>query len=162
MPLTVTFTDGSLGSPTSFYWQFGDGFTSISQNPVHLYQTPGVYTVTLRATNSQNGGVGVWNNAITVTSGLTPIPTPTPVPDEITAAYIADLMSGSAPVDIRFQDQSTGNPVSWTWDFGDGQVSPLQNPTHRYTTPGSYSVTLLAQNNRYSGSLMIPGFIVVS
>ena len=66
-PLAVQFTDKSVGNPMSWYWQFGDGDTSVSQNPLHLYQVPGVYSVTLRAVNNQSGGVCVWNNAIIVT-----------------------------------------------------------------------------------------------
>ena len=66
-PLLIRFTDHSVGDPLSFYWQFGDGSTSNEQNPVHVYQTPGIYTVTLRAINNQSGGVGVLNNGVTVT-----------------------------------------------------------------------------------------------
>ncbi|MDD1728369.1 MAG: right-handed parallel beta-helix repeat-containing protein [Methanospirillum sp.] len=69
-PLTVSFSSGqSFGSPTSWYWQFGDGVTNTTQNPVHTYETPGIYTVTLRALNNQTSGYAVWNNCITVTDG---------------------------------------------------------------------------------------------
>ncbi|HON81316.1 MAG TPA: PKD domain-containing protein [Methanoregulaceae archaeon] len=47
-PLTVQFTDLSSGNPAGWTWLFGDGATSSGQNPVHVYQNPGVYTVTLR------------------------------------------------------------------------------------------------------------------
>ncbi len=47
---------------------------------------------------------------------------------------------------IQFTDNST-NATSWTWNFGDGTTSTLQNPTHTYTTPGTYTVTLTASNN---------------
>jgi PKD repeat protein len=47
--LTVSFTDISLGTPTSWAWDFGDSYTSTEQNPVHTYDSAGVYTVTLRA-----------------------------------------------------------------------------------------------------------------
>lgn len=49
--LSVTFTDASTNSPTSWAWDFGDGATSTSQNPTHSYTSSGVYTVTLIATN---------------------------------------------------------------------------------------------------------------
>jgi len=65
-PLAVQFTNKSAGDPTSFYWEFGDGNISTIENPVYIYQLPGVYSITLRANNSQSSGVGVWNNAITV------------------------------------------------------------------------------------------------
>ncbi len=49
----VAFTDRSTGAPTSWQWQFGDGGTSSSQNPTHVYAAPGPYTVTLIASNSK-------------------------------------------------------------------------------------------------------------
>ena len=158
-PLTVRFIDHSVGNPTSWYWQFGDGKTSISQNPVNIYEVPGTYTVTLRAGSSVSGGVGIYTDMIKVTNGVVPQPTPFPTPVKITADFTAVPHKGSAPLDVSFQDQSSGNPVSWIWYFGDGQVSTLQNPTHRYSSAGSYSVTLLAQNVKYSGSISKPGFI---
>ncbi|PVG80560.1 cell surface protein, partial [Nocardioides gansuensis] len=51
-PLSVTFTDTSTGSPTSWLWDFGDGTTSTAQNPSHTYTAAGTYTVSLRATNA--------------------------------------------------------------------------------------------------------------
>ena len=42
---------------------------------------------------------------------------------------------------IQFTDTSTGSPVEWLWDFGDGTTSTLQNPTHSYTVPGDYELT---------------------
>jgi hypothetical protein len=48
---TVTFTDASSGNPTSWFWNFGDGATSASQNPKHVFTHVGKYTVVLRATN---------------------------------------------------------------------------------------------------------------
>lgn len=51
-PLVVTFSDMSIGEPTSWLWDFGDGETAVEQNPVHTYTNPGEYTVTLTATNA--------------------------------------------------------------------------------------------------------------
>ena len=51
-PMVVQFTDQSVGDPISFYWQFGDGDVSEIQNPVHLYNSPGIYTITLTASNN--------------------------------------------------------------------------------------------------------------
>jgi PKD repeat protein len=96
VPMAVRCTDQSVGSPTSFYWQFGDGSASTSQNPVHIYQTPGTYDITLKATNNQSGGVAVYDNAITVTSGIVSRPTSTPVRGKIPAA-----LPESRCVDLR-------------------------------------------------------------
>jgi PKD repeat protein len=57
--------------------------------------------------------------------------------------------SGSAPLNVYFQDQSssTYSIKSWDWDFGDGDTSTLRNPTHIYTTPGKYTVSLMITNS---------------
>ena len=69
VPFHVSFKDNSLGSPTLWYWRFGDGFTSNEQNPVHMYMVPGIYTVTLRATNEKTGGYGEWSRMIQAVNG---------------------------------------------------------------------------------------------
>jgi hypothetical protein len=55
VPLSVEFTDESTNAPTSWAWDFGDGDTSTDQNPTHVYEAPGVYTVALTATNAGGG-----------------------------------------------------------------------------------------------------------
>ncbi len=162
VPLTVQFTNQSLGEPTSFQWDFGDGETSTERDPVHTYTTPGTYSVTLQAHNAWTGGVATLSHALTTTAGIVPSPTPTPVPGEITAAFSADRTSGSAPMQVSFTDLSTGNPTSWVWTLGDGTLSASQNTTHIYSAKGMYSITLTAQNSLYSGSIEKSGFITVT
>ncbi|AKB36571.1 cell surface protein [Methanosarcina siciliae C2J] len=63
------------------------------------------------------------------------------------ANFSADVTSGDAPLNVTFTDQSTGSPTSWSWDFGDGETSDEQNPTHIYSTPETnYTVTLTVEN----------------
>ncbi len=52
---------------------------------------------------------------------------------------------------LQFSDASTGSPNEWFWDFGDGSTSQLQNPTHSYQAPGTYTVTLYASNQEFNG-----------
>jgi uncharacterized repeat protein (TIGR01451 family) len=66
-PLTVQFTDKSKYNPTQWKWSFGDGATSTEQNPVHIYKTPGKYTVTLVATNAGGSDSDTIKNYIVVT-----------------------------------------------------------------------------------------------
>ncbi|MDD1729366.1 MAG: PKD domain-containing protein [Methanospirillum sp.] len=162
VPLTVQFTNQSLGNPTVFVWDFGDGGSSTEQDPVHTYTVPGRYPVTLRATNDWTGGIATQTNAVTATDGVVPSPTPTPVPGEITAAFSADQTSGAAPMQVSFLDQSTGSPTSWLWSLGDGTIAASQNVTHIYAAKGTYSVTLTAQNSVSSGSIEKNGFITVT
>lgn len=58
------------------------------------------------------------------------------------AEFSADTTSGPAPFTVNFRDESTGNILDWSWDFGDGGTSQDQNPTNQYTQPGLYTVTL--------------------
>lgn len=67
-PLSVTFTDASTNVPTQWLWEFGDGATSTSQNPVHSYATAGQKSVRLTASNSAGIDVEVKTNYITVSS----------------------------------------------------------------------------------------------
>jgi PKD repeat protein len=63
-----------------------------------------------------------------------------------TASFIAAPSSGCAPLQVFFTDTSGNTPTSWAWDFGDPPASTSQNPTHTYTTPGTYTVQLIASN----------------
>lgn len=63
-----------------------------------------------------------------------------------TANFTSNVVSGCNPLVISFTDQSTGNPSSWYWDFGNGNTSTLQNPQASYTLSGTYTVYLTASN----------------
>jgi PKD repeat protein len=65
-PHTVAFTDLSTGAPSSWLWNFGDGATSSAQHPSHTYNAPGVYTVTLTATNTVSSDSLAQDDLITV------------------------------------------------------------------------------------------------
>jgi len=123
----VQFQDFSRGNPTSWLWDFGDGQTSILQNPRHAYATPGSYKVIMTARNNiSSGRVSRTLNVILSTSASFTYGPAYPV-------------TGQA---VQFTDTSTGGPTSCRWDFGDSTTSTSQNPSHTYTTAGSYTVTL--------------------
>lgn len=132
-PLTVQFADMSMGGPTSWMWNFGDGSSSTERNPVHTYANPGVYSVTLMVTNSYGSGQKAEQDYIS--TGSIPV-----------ANFAAIPADGPAPLAVQFSDLSSGNPSSFEWDFGDGQASILRNPIHTYTASGSYTVTLTVHN----------------
>ena len=69
---------------------------------------------------------------------------PCPVPP--VADFTTDTTSGPAPLTVQFTDTSTNAPTAWSWDFGDATTSTLQNPSHTYAAPGTYTVTLTASN----------------
>ncbi len=60
---------------------------------------------------------------------------------------------------VSFVDKSTGNPTSWVWDLGDGNLSTSRNVTHLYTMKGTYPVGLTVQNGASSGSIEKKGYI---
>lgn len=126
--LAVSFTDQSIiAAPAIYDWTFGDGGTSTQQNPTHTYSMPGTYTVCLTVTDQC--GTNTFCSNVTVTC-------PAPV------SVWGTTSSGNGVV--SFADLSTGNPTAWAWDFGDGNTSSAQNPTHTFAATGSYLVCLTA------------------
>ncbi|MDY9926727.1 NosD domain-containing protein [Methanosarcina sp.] len=82
----------------------------------------------------------------------------TPVSD-----FFANTTSGNAPLKILFTDNSTGAPIYWFWDFGDGINSKhALNATHTFTEPGKYDVSLTVTNENGSNTRIMPGYITVS
>ena len=131
-PLSVQFTDNSTGNVTAWSWNFGDGNTSTEQSPNHIYTTSGTYTISLNASNAYGYSI---SNPATIT-----------VLEPPAAAFTADPAEGNAPLTVQFTDNSTGNVTAWLWNFGDGNTSTVQNPTHTYATADTYTVTLNASN----------------
>lgn len=150
--LQVTFTDGSTGSPTSWYWDFGDGTNSTQQNPKHTYSAVGVYMVTLTASNTAGSKTITKPSYITVTAAQ----------QKPTASFNSNVTSGIASLSVRFNDTSTGAPNAWSWNFGDGQTSRVASPTHTYTKAGTYTVTLTVQNTAGSSTTAKSGYIRVA
>lgn len=129
---TVNFADRSTGDPTTWLWNFGDNGSSLQQNPVHTYAAPGNYTVTLTVSNS--AGSNSTTQIMTIAAATPP-----------QAAFSATTAQNS--LQANFIDESTGNPTSWLWSFGDGSPSStLRNPVHVYATAGTYTVTLTVSN----------------
>ena len=77
------------------------------------------------------------------------------------ADFSASPTSGTAPLKVRFTDQSTENPVTWQWDFGDGKTSIDQNPTHTYVSDGTYTVKLTVKNKTGSDTVTHYDYIKV-
>ena len=65
----------------------------------------------------------------------------------VTTDFEADVLAGPAPLTAQFTDLSTGNPTAWAWDFGDGSGSTLQNPSHEYSAPGAYTVSVVVSRD---------------
>jgi PGF-pre-PGF domain-containing protein len=139
-PLSVAFTDTSTGFPTSWSWDFGDGVTSTSRNPVHEYSNIGNYSVALTVENDKGSDKAQKANYITVLLPLTTLPQ---LPS---ANFSSNLTFGKIPLTVQFNDTSTGFPTSWNWDFGDGNASVEQSPMHTYFSAGTYNINLTVNN----------------
>ena len=68
----------------------------------------------------------------------------------LNAAFSPSKTSGAFPLEVNFIDRSTGNASSWSWDFGDGNTSTLQSPTHTFTSAGRYTVSLTVSDGTNS------------
>jgi gliding motility-associated-like protein len=114
-PLLASFTDASFGTPTSYSWDFGDGFTSTDPNPFHNYTFPGTYTVTLTVTNASTSDTEVKTNFITVFRNPT-------------AKYLVTVDTICSGTSVTFTDSSTvgdGAINHYEWDFQDGTSSVI-------------------------------------
>jgi gliding motility-associated-like protein len=131
LPHTVFFTDQS-SLPDTWNWDFGDGGTSTAQNPIHTYIAAGDYTVNLTVKDTVNGCTSKVTDLIKIV-----IPR---------AQFSVTSRQGCGPLTVNFTDESTidGNDTveEWLWDFGDGNTSTEQNPTHTYESVGIYNVSL--------------------
>jgi gliding motility-associated-like protein len=134
----TTIDDNNGDVVTQWNWDFGDGNTSTQENPLHPYNSEGVFSVSLTATS--NFGC---------TDSFTLQTTVYPNPEVDFTPYDACLEQPN-----QFNDLSTvsnqftaNNIVSWEWDFGDGGSSTQQNPFHTYQADGNYNVSLTVTSN---------------
>lgn len=77
------------------------------------------------------------------------------------ANFFSDVTEGDAPLTVFFTDLSE-NASAWAWDFGDGQTSTDQHPSHTYTDPGTYTVTLIASNEANADTMEVVDLITVN
>jgi PKD repeat protein len=131
---SVTFTNTSTGAGANaqYTWSFGDGNQGTGVNASHTYQYNGVYMVCLTLNDFMNNCYNTYCDSVVIT-GLSNPP--------CNAMFTAWPDSSNANA-VYFYDQSSLNPIAWSWNFGDGNTSTLQYPTHAYAQAGTYSVCL--------------------
>lgn len=147
-PALPQFTDQStITAPdniVAWSWDFGNGNTSSQQNPTTPYSTNGTYTVSLTTTSSQNC-------TNTISQSVTVYAEPSASFDVNFSSNGLNAPGGCLYETIDFTDNSTinspDNITTWEWDFGDGNTSNTQNPTHQYATEGNYTVQLIITSN---------------
>lgn len=152
----TTFTDLSVpvsGAITNWSWNFGDsGPGSNVQSPTHTYAVDSTYNVTLIITNTAGCKDTITFQAVNVALPV--------------VSFAADTLAACPMLCVNFTDSTTtatGSIVQWTWNFGDSTAtSGMQNPSHCYSIPGTYTITLTTMNN--SGCVnttVIPDMITV-
>jgi PKD repeat protein len=138
-PLQVQLSSNASGGDgaLSYSWNFGDGNTSTSANPVHTYQSSGEFTASVTVTDN-NGDASSGTVDISVGSNLVP-----------NASVSATPRNGYAPLQVQFFGSANGGnaPLSYQWSFGTGDSSTDQNPTHTYQTAGSFTATLVVTDD---------------
>ncbi|KAA0004498.1 MAG: PKD domain-containing protein [Thermoplasmata archaeon] len=125
------------GFIVNWTWNFGDGNVSYEQNPSHQYADDGTYNVTL--TVRDNDGYASNISYLISVSNVEP-----------SAHFTFSPLNPSEGDTIYFSDMSSdsdGSVINWTWNFGDGNVSYEQNPSHQYADDGTYNVTLTVRDN---------------
>lgn len=138
----ITFYNPPPSSvPASYHWDFGvagtNSDTSNIANPSFNYPDTGTYKVTV-VISKQVNGVGCYDTAYALVRSY-----PT---------FTADFTKQDVCQDssVKFADGSVSTtvflPNAWSWDFGDGGSSSLQNPAHKYNAPGTYNVKMTAYN----------------
>ncbi len=136
-PIRVMFNDASTGSPTGWYWDLGNGTTSTEQHPSGTYFNPGNYTVKLTIYKGPDSSVVTKVGYVIVYANPT-------------VNFDASPKTGCYPLPVAFFDMSqagSGNTTNWQWDFGDGNISNQQFPTHTYTGTGLFNISLTITNS---------------
>lgn len=136
---TIQFTDTSFsGSPVKNYlWKFGDGSTATIKNPIHFYNTPGLYTVSLFI-NTVYG----CSDSLVQTAYIKVAASPS-------VKIISDTSyCGPSPVSFIAQLLKPDIISNWQWSFGNGNTSSMQNPpAEQYNLAGTYPVQLIVLNS---------------
>ncbi|WAI02462.1 PKD domain-containing protein [Methanogenium organophilum] len=134
----VTFTDTSTGNPDGWYWYFGNGaISNLQYPPAQTYESAGTYSVSLTVSNSA-GTSSAYVQTITVGE------------ESLEADFSYSPSSPDADEYVYFTDTSDGYPTGWEWDFGDNTGSESQNPSHKYSSDGTYTVELTVKKTGLS------------
>ena len=136
-PLTVNFSNTSkYADPNSYYWEFGAGEgSSHSIDPTYTYFNPGLYSVSLSATNILGDTVHITKNLIIE------------VYERPQSLFIIKPKLITIPGGKLYTNNQSIGANTFSWDFGDGGTSTEVEPEHTYTVAGEYTITLIASSS---------------
>jgi len=138
----------------SYMWDFGDGNLSSLENSTHCFASNGIYHVCLTVTCPSGASI-VFCQDITINCN------PCPVDCDVHAAFNQSVILKTAYFSDNSHSGAGTTIVSWFWDFGDGNTSVLQNPTHTYTTTGSKTVCLTVTGVNADGTTCVDTYCYV-
>jgi PKD repeat protein len=143
-PVTFDGTGSSDpdGDTLTYAWSFGDGSTGSGIAPTHVYTAPGSYTVTLTV-NDGLASSAPSSASAAITVNRAPVANPGG-PYSQTSLTVSFNGSGSSDPD--------GDPLTYAWNFGDGTTGTGQNPSHTYSVPATYTVTLRVNDGYVSSA----------
>jgi gliding motility-associated-like protein len=149
VPYTAVFENTSLAG-SDFLWDFGDGTTSTQASPTHLYANTGIYNVRLIATDTNTCNLVDTSAYFAIT-----------VVDKPTAQFSWQPNPPIENTPVQFTNQSLG-ALYYRWNFGDGDTSALENPSHQYDATGTYTAELIAYNEaNCSDTFRLPVNVIV-
>ena len=134
-PLPVGFQNLSLGSPTNYIWNFGDGQFSTQASPTHTFvygPNDTVFNVALIAINACGSDTSYFPIHV--------------FPNTVSSFFNTNPTVGCAPLNVQFTNYSQGGNLNYFWSFGNGQVSNSQSPSHLYTSSGTFVAQLVVDN----------------
>ncbi|MCX6292397.1 MAG: PKD domain-containing protein, partial [Bacteroidetes bacterium] len=155
VPLTVNFTNTSTGNPASYNWNFGNGNSSILENPSATYSLPGTYTVKLMVSNSSASDQEIKTNYITVYSN--PVAAFTVNPDTACAGSPVTFTSNSLA-------GTAGAINHWRWSFDDGYVDSITGGVaiHTYSFAQVFHANLIISDVHGCNSTISKNVVTVN
>lgn len=138
----IYFTDNSLENPSSWLWDFGDGTTSTEQHPVHFYNTKGLFSVRLIASNGTQIDTLTRKDFIRIV-----IP--------VVAKFDSNITQDTVPLNVQFINQSKGDIKNYNWTFSNKKTSQVENPEILFDKWGEYDVSLKVTDDYFSDSVFV-------
>lgn len=136
-PVTIKFINQSTGNGLTYFWDLGNGNTSILKEPKAIYYAPGLYTIKLKITDKSGK-----TDSITKTNFIEVFKNPV-------ADFSGKTLNGCLPFDPILTDKSkrgTGMITEWIWDYGDGKIVSGSTPIYPYSSSGTFSVSLMVKD----------------
>ena len=137
LPCSLQFSDNVYAPCRApvYVWDFGDGDSSAATDPIHIYDSPGSFDVSLflRDTITGTEDTELKLNFIYIMDTLF---------DSAGADFSIVPPTGDTTTDFTFTELTLGEIINSFWDFGDGLSSSAANPSHNYDSAGTYTIRM--------------------